>query len=550
LGFGTVKALLLSSFIFKLASLNEVTLDATEAFNGVDVTSVPTLKSDARASNRFGDFYRGSTLNEIARYGGYTSYDPPGNTDPFVAEAMKSWNRPLYDSIRGFTRRGAGVSGLYDALLKFDGTRHDMASLSPHQRACMLKAISATRERFTLPTKEQPLDWHEVGKYLRTDTSAGVTWPGKKKGEVLEEIYPAARWLGHRMKQGGKRFNPSAIHFPPCLAAKRGHMSEKTAPKTRMVWIYPAEMLTVEGLYAPRMYERFMELKDSPLLLGSTPSRMASSFGASHSSAFKKLGVDFSAFDSSVPSFLIKIAFDILHRNINWDEWNGKPVSKSQKRKWRNVWDNMVWYFINTPVLMPDGRMFRKYRGVPSGTFWTSLIDSVVNHLLIQYLAEEQGQEVHNLKVLGDDSACHVRDFDVPRASSVAKSCFGMTVNGPKTELLDSMQSFKLLGTTYRKGAPYREDEEWFKLLLYPEAPVRDVDQSMSRLVGLWLAGAMYSSLYCEFWQYYQSGYPCPSFGRFSRGQRRGLTALLGSDPGEWWRLSSPVFERPYEVHR
>jgi hypothetical protein len=462
---------------------------------------------------------------------------------------MKSWNYPLYDSLRGFTRRGAGTPGLYSALMKFDVERPNWSSLSPIHHRCLRKAISLARDRFTLPTKEQPLDWHEVGKHLRTDTSAGVTWPGKKKGEVMEDIYPAARWLGHRMKQSGKRFNPSKIHFPPCLAAKRGHMSEKTNPKTRMVWIYPAEMLTVEGLYAPRMYERFLEMKDSPLLNGKSPSRMASTFGASHSSVFKKLGMDFSSFDGSVPPFLIHIAFDILHRNIEWETWNGKPVSETQRRKWRNVWDNMVWYFINTPVLMPDGRMFRKRGGVPSGTFWTQLIDSVVNYIVVQFLAEEQGQRAYGLKVLGDDSACHVRDFDIPRSILVAKSCFDMIVNGDKTELKEDMQCFKLLGTSYRKGIPFREDKEWFKLLLYPENPVRDTGHSMSRFVGLWLAGAMYSNLFCDFWNYFQSGYSVPGFGRFSRDQRRGLTAVLGSDPGEWWKTSSPLFTHPHEVH-
>jgi hypothetical protein len=527
----------------------DVLLDAPEAFSSVDATSVRPLRSEKRATNKFGDLFVGTTLTEIARFGGYTSYQPPGNVDRYVAEAMKSWNRPLYDGIRGYTRRGAGVPGLYNALMRFEHKRKSWSDLDHRSQSLLRKAIKLTRDRFTLPSKIEPLDWHQVGAYLKTDTSAGITWPGKKKGDIMEEIYPAARWLGHRMKQGGKGFNPSKIQFPPCMAATRGSMSDRDDPKTRMVWIYPAEMLVVEGLYAPKMYEAFIAQKDSPLLTGKSPSRLASSLGASRSSVLKKLGMDFSSFDASVPAFLIHIAFDILRRNVDWDHWDGKPVSDTQKRKWANVWSNMVWYFINTPVLMPDGRMFRKYGGVPSGTFWTQLIDSVVNYLVVQFLVLEQDQEAQDLKVLGDDSACHVRDFDIKRSVHVANSCFGMTVNGEKTELTEDMQRFKLLGTQYRKGVPFREDEEWFKLLLYPEGIVRDVDQSMSRFVGLWLTGGMYSQLFCDFWKYFQSGYPCPGFGRFSRNQRRGLTALLGSDPGEWWKLRSPAFDHPHEVH-
>jgi hypothetical protein len=196
---------------------------------------------------------------------------------------------------------------MYNALMRFDGQRKNWSDLSPEQQKHLRRAVKLTKDRFTLPRKIQPLDWHEVGAYLKPDTSAGITWPGKKKGDVMEEIYPAARWLGHRMKQGGKRFNPSNIHFPPCTAARRGAMSSRDDPKTRLVWIYPAEMLTVEGLYAPRMYEEFTKLPDSPLLNGKSPSRMASSLGASHSSVYKKLGMDFSSFDATVPSFLIPL---------------------------------------------------------------------------------------------------------------------------------------------------------------------------------------------------------------------------------------------------
>jgi len=42
------------------------------------------------------------------------------------------------------------------------------------------------------------------------------------------------------------------------------------------------------------------------------------------------------------------------------------------------------------------------------------MIDSVVNHILIDYLADCQEVEIRNLKVLGDDSAFRGNDqFDL-----------------------------------------------------------------------------------------------------------------------------------------
>jgi len=531
-----------------VASLTDVTVDDPSVLDSIDTSRLNSSISSERKA-RHGSYYRGQTLNEIARFGGYAEYSPPGNVDRYVAEAMKSYNYELYDSLRGKTRRGAGLSGLYTSLLKFDGNRTRWSDLSSDTAAKLRESISRARTAFRLPEKSEPLEWFEVGEHLRTDTSAGITWPGKTKGEILEELYPAARWLGHRMKQGGGSRNPAKLHFPPAIAAKRGHLSDIAEAKTRLVWVYPAEMLVVEGLYAPKMYKAFQQWRESPLLFGSSPSRQATTFAASHPKVFKKLGMDFSAFDAKVPAFLVATAFDILKQNVEWDTWHGQPVTKSQKRKWSNVWANMVWYHIHTPILMPDGRMFRKHRGIPSGSWWTQLIDSVINWILVDFLVHEQDQRPLGLKVLGDDSACHVVDFNVPRAVLVAKETFGMTVNGEKSELSTEVQDFKLLGTRHRKGVPYRESEEWFQLLLYPEFPPRNLEISMSRFVGLWLSGAMYDSLFCDFWDYFQSGFPVPTSGRFTRDQRRGLTAQLGSDPGPGWSLNTRVFREPHWAH-
>jgi hypothetical protein len=308
-------------------------------------------------------------------------------------------------------------------------------------------------------------------------------------------------------------------------------------------------MLCVEGLYAPRMYKRFQDWRQSPLMYGSSPARIFSRFTSKGTEGMKKLGLDFSGFDQKIPPYLLRIAFDILHGNVNWDTWRGKSVSPNQRQKWRNVWDGMVWYFINTPILMPDGRLFRKRRGVPSGSWWTSLVDSIVNYLVTTFLVLEQEEEIHHLMVLGDDSASHVRDFLLERGALTAHRCFGMVVNSEKSDLTETATDFRVLGTKYRMGRSFREDSEWFKLILYPEYPVRDLDTSMSRFVGLWLCGAMDSIRFCDFWRYFQSGYPVKGFGRFSRDQRRGLTALLGREVGDTWSFDQKVSIFEYAYH-
>ncbi|BDB16244.1 RNA-dependent RNA polymerase [Aspergillus protuberus partitivirus 1] len=489
--------------------------------------------------------FQSPDLAEIAKYGGYSTYSSNSNTDPWVRETLKLYSREMYEEIWGFTRRPQGTPGMYKSLEKFAGEKCSFSKLSGSQKASMRRALGKAKRAFKLPYKREPLDWHEVGQFLRRDTSAGSTFMGYKKGDVMEEIYHEARWLGHRMKQDGEgTFNPSKMRFPPCLAGQRGGMSERDDPKTRLVWIYPAEMLVVEGFYAPLMYRDFMNDPNSPMLNGKSAPRLYTEWCCNIRDGETLYGMDFSAFDTKVPAWLVYAAFDILKQNVNFATFGGKPVSKLEAQKWKNVWDGMVWYFVNTPILMPDGRMFRKFRGVPSGSWWTQMIDSVVNYVLIEYLADCQAVEIRNLRVLGDDSATRANDqFDLERAKLDCEPT-GMVLKPEKCDRTKDPTQFKLLGTTYRNGHAHRPTSEWFKLALYPESSVLSLDMSFTRLIGLWLGGAMWDKMFCGFMDFFQTSYPCPEEGWFSKDQKRWLEVIYSGKAPRGWTTKRSLFWR------
>jgi hypothetical protein len=486
-------------------------------------------------------------LEEIARYGGYQSYHPSGNTDSWVRSSLKIFDKETYDRIYGFTRRGEGPTGEYKALFRYSQEISHFTELSRDQRAAMVSSIAETRSAFKLPYKNSPLDWHQVGEHMKTDTSAGLSFPGLKKKDCMEQIYTEARWLGHRMKEGGKgRFDPTKVRFPPCAAGSRGHMSPRDDPKTRLVWIYPAEMLVVEGLWAPVMYRSIMDLPNGPLLIGKSSQRLYGEWMRNYKDGEKLHGLDFKAFDTKVPPWLIHTAFDILHQNVEWETWNGRPVSKRNRQKWRNVWDGMKYYFINTPILMPDGRMFRKHHGVPSGSYFTQLVDSVVNMILVKYLAKCQHMTVSGLKVLGDDSAFRSpSSMDLVQAQSDADAV-NMDLGVEKCEITEEPTQFKLLGTTYRNSHCHRDDDEWFKLALYPENIPPDIGTSMSRLVGLWLGGAMFSQKFCLYFDFYQSCFQCPVEGWFSKEQKKWMSIVFGGRSPAGWSFKRSLYWRSF----
>lgn len=521
-------------------------LDVIEAVPDLAVETdslEPSLRTRGQSFEIIPSRFKTENLHEVARYGGYGVYGGQSNTDPWVRTTLKTFDRNIYDEIYGYTRKPEGTPGMYRSLLKFSDAKTPFRGLSRVQRRSMQVAINLARKRFALPEKIQPLDWHEVGQHFRRDTAAGVSFMGQKKGDVMEEIYHKARYLGHRMKQGGKRrFDPTCMRFPPCVAGQRGGMSEATNPKTRLVWVYPAEVLLVEGQYAPVMYRKYMEWDRSPMLNGKSAQRLYTEWTCGLREGERLYGIDFSSFDTTVPAWLIRVAFSILRSNIEWEYWKGERVTKRDAQKWKNVWDGMVWYFINTVILMPDGRMFRKHRGVPSGSWWTQMVDSVVNWILVTYLGLCQAAEIRNLKVLGDDSAFRTGSAFSLEQAALDAGCVGMRIHPEKCEVTEDPSEFKLLGARYRNTHAYRDTVEWFKLLLYPESTVRNLDVSMSRFVGLWLGGAMWDTKFCAFFDYFQSAFPCPTEGWFSKDQRRWLEIVYSGKAPRGWSNRKSLF--------
>jgi len=321
-------------------------------------------------------------------------------------------------------------------------------------------------------------------------------------------------------------------------------MSPVDDVSTRLVWVYPAEMLVIEGLFAPIIYQSLVECPDVPLLLGDSCQRLYSEWLGNSKDGEYLHGLDFSCFDTTVPPWLIHVAFDILKGCLDF-EFNGVEKQTARgSRKLGNLWNAVKWYFINTPIMMPDGRMFRKHHGVPSGSYFTQLIDSVVNYILISYVAGCQNQEVRSLMVLGDDSQYRSPfPLDLARAQRDC-SAAAMTLKVEKCELTQDPSQFKSLGVRYRGGRPYRDDLEWFKFALYPESVPPDLSTSLTRLVGLWLGGGMLSKAFCSFFEFYQKSYPCPTSGRFSKDQRRWLDIVFGGRSPRGWSVKSDLFWR------
>jgi len=524
-----------------------------------ELTSVPSGSSQPEPPpHSHSEKFHPRRMREVEPDRKYGVYQARERFDPWVMISLKKFDRNMFDDLFLSTRRPAGVKGMYAQLEKFDGPDIKVRSLARKPRACLQEAMAKTREAFALRVKPHRYQMEDMPKYMEGGTSAGYTFPGKLKKDVMPEMLAEAERIHNLWKRDIKSgtFQPHKARFPPCLAAQRGGMSTVGNWKTRLVWLYPGELLVLEGRYAFPLYAEYAKRPCQPMLYGNDPDIMVHDWFRRKRTWSRIIGMDISSFDSTVSSDLIRFAFDVAFENIDPSDpkiMNDRSIPERKKRQHKEYEERkmkvfkeaIAHYFINTPILMPDGRKFITTHGVPSGTAFTQLIDSIVNHVYVEFVALMQGAAVAHICVLGDDSGFFTDRFDLDQAAKDLDKYLNVTMHPSKCDDSGDPGDFKLLGYKYVGGYRTRPTHEWFEMALCPEREIKDLATSFGRLYGMWMAGAKHDYRFCRFMEFYQSGYPVPDTVRIPKEVVRMLNKVLGMSIQNWAKISHDMFLKP-----
>lgn len=376
--------------------------------------------------------------------------------------------------IDGYTRSGGTLEALVEGVFKYDRPQ----TFKPDAEL-WARAFAITRRAFLLPQKVKVLWVKEVETWKR-ETSAGYSFPGQRK----ESAYPEALRLASRYeslaRQGRRLYN-----LAPCMTFMRTQLSTTDKPKVRAVWGYPFEVTLLEGKFAePLVLAYKATANSSPMFIGPRSEGRLRLFLSDLQWHRHQVALDWSGFDSSISVPIINQAFRILEENLD--------MSEREKR----VWEEVKRYFINTSIKTPNGLVLRKHMGIPSGSFFTQLIGSVANHLVITYLCLFDLGYAPKIRVLGDDSA--FGSSVVPNLASWEKEAlraFGMTLSASKSEVVSdgSSRSVTFLGKWVQSSELQRDETKLLRLLVYPERPVYDIAESAMRAWSLYLDSGMRS---------------------------------------------------------
>jgi hypothetical protein len=330
-------------------------------------------------------------------------------------------------------------------------------NFTPDQVA-LTKAKAMTLKAFgNLEGDLEPLSLDpSIREWIWLDKSSGLP-ECVSKGEAFDNDLERAMKIA-----SGSRLAEPCIAYHRVQHGGKDNKGNPMGPKTRLVWGYPQSQFLLEARFAPLLLERY-KLRSNPMTLGLYKSQIGTRMLAiRNAGVFYSL--DFSGFDSSIPPELVSFAFGVLKTHF-------RTFTEDEQKSW----DKVVDYFIHTPIMMPNGIVWQKHRGVPSGSYFTSMVDSIVNYLAITYawlVTHGQPLDPDHILVLGDDSIVgHSVNVPLSKLADVLTD-LNLVMNVQKTRVGYSGRDWPhFLGHDWVWGMPDRDIEESWKQTSFPEKP-------------------------------------------------------------------------------
>jgi hypothetical protein len=411
----------------------------------------------------------------------YNIVKESGIVDPYVdAVLTESLDGEVLNKLRNYSRSGYSVNLHVKNFMTYNRlmSQEKKINLAWQSDPYIQRAIQRVESELApLLSTVQTWTADEINKVSFVGSSAaGHTYYGKKRDNYPLALSNASRAINDFKKYGDN------YHFTANKAFARCHLSTLDDPKIRHVWGQAFHNQLIEGLVAEPIMD-MLKKNDTSIYYGrNIYKEMPSDVRLlEKESGYTFYGMDFSRFDASVCSYAVSTAWDILERNLCIRD---KTVFLFSRQ-----------LFEHTPVILPTGELYIVHTGIPSGSMFTSLIDSIVNMFLVYAVIDRFNlQDVHRIRVLGDDSAF----FSSTRVSheeiALYYDSLGMSLS-PKTIISQLPSDTYFLGHNFLGSHLKRDDFILLSLALFPEDPVLSAEDSVLRLAGLLLDSGLNSAI-------------------------------------------------------
>nr|DAZ87743.1 TPA_asm: RdRp [Pseudoglobivirus] len=346
------------------------------------------------------------TLTQLINGEGFAFNYQPSRIDRNALFALNRTFDPAKVSLARMRYHRAYLN--YDSLLE-DLMEYDCPKAKRTDDSAYIMAYESVRRELTPETQIIPLTMGAVANHKNFPNSKSPGLPYKTQGFATKREAIDAPGVLHDINVTWHHIGAGkAVELPDTCCYARAQICSREKNKIRAVWGYPLSLYMEEGRFFYPILEHLATTESPKIAYGLEISTGGMSYINSmcKDSPFILMG-DWSKFDKTIPIWLIRDAFTILAQWIDFGQVRDSEGKIWHVRKDRSHrrWKKMVDYFCCTPVQLSDGKRFKKWGGVPSGSCFTNVIDSIVNMLVMRTCIYKLiGQLPTDDVYLGDDS--------------------------------------------------------------------------------------------------------------------------------------------------
>jgi len=392
--------------------------------------------------------------------GASSSEEPPGepsSTGSGAVSASSGNKRRRKDF--DFTILDGGRAVLADRRARSDGGS-GTPGFDPRVYECAKAAtlrMAGGRSRRYVPLHEDEV----VGEVLHLDKSAGAPF------------FCSASLVLDRGIERSRALRAGRIAPDPYVAYRRIQHGS-AGPKGRLVWGSPLATTILSASFAKAAYKGLV--RRHCFSYGYQKAEVGAYLSEFQALTKRVYCLDFSGFDSTVPAFVIGDAFEILRSHL------------SMTTEETDLFYRLTNDFIHSRIVLPDASMYQKHRGIPSGSPFTSVIGSICNLLILNYIwikLTGVALRENRVLVLGDDSVVatnsNVSLDDIARVANE----LGMEVSVTKSKIAARGDRVEFLGHEWENGRPHRPKRDVVIRLVFEEKHrPRDVTMTSMRMYG------------------------------------------------------------------
>ena len=309
---------------------------------------------------------------------------------------------------------------------------------------------------------DTPEDYFKVCP--KADAHAGFSWlvtGMRKKGEYLETLhvtYPIEEDLARKNKSWNKMIIAGARTQASGAYDEHNNMEEtgKFDKKTRLVHMIDIYQVYGETKFARPIQEAMAKM---PWYAGGKADNVIDACMRD----MRKYGgywlsIDYSKYDQSIPGWLIYEAFDVIRAAFDDEDFDDE------------LFRICVNDFIHKVFMDGKGRLIEAHKGVPSGSMFTQIIDSIVNRLMVSTYLNTLNLRWYNMIIMGDDNVIFTPErINKAQLASYLKHNFDITVNEDKGGEGDYTDNIEFLSRYWTPLGAYRNPIILISKLLYPE---------------------------------------------------------------------------------